>query len=106
MDLGPILRDGGAGVALVMAGVGALKFFWGATSSVVRIPLALERGAQALERQAAAADQAACVAQSLYELREGQEQIRISMSTLASRTEEIQEHLKRHERTNGSSRSA
>jgi hypothetical protein len=93
MDWGPILRDGGAGVALVMAGVGALKFFWSATSSVTRIPQALERGANALEQQAAAAEQAAGVAQSLYELREGQEQIRISMSTLAARQEQLQRQL-------------
>ena len=93
VDLGPMLRDGGAGVAFMMAGLGALKFFWSATSSVTRVPQALERGAKALEQQAAAAEQAASVAESLYGLREGQEQIRISMSTLAARQEQMQRQL-------------
>lgn len=45
-----ILLHAGGGIAMTMAGVGALKFFLSAGDSVRRIPQALDRTADAIDR--------------------------------------------------------
>jgi len=89
IDVGNIM--GGAGILLgsSMAGAGALKMFLSGAQSVGRISDALERTANAAERQAAVAEQYAKLSETLYDLREGQEQIRVTMSTLAGRVQEL-----------------
>ena len=84
-----IFLHAGGGIAMTMAGVGALKFFFSASESVKRVPDALERSATAQEKQAEAAEQSADIACVLHDLREGQEQMRLSMSALTLEVQDL-----------------
>jgi hypothetical protein len=63
--------------------------FLAASHSIARVPNALERSAVAAERQANVIATYADLAKTLYDLRDGQEQIRITMSTVASRIDDL-----------------
>jgi len=64
-----IFLHAGGGIAMTMAGVGALKFFFSASESVKRLPDALERSATAQEKQAELAEQASNLAAELRDIR-------------------------------------
>jgi len=91
-----ILLHAGGGIAMTMAGIGMLKFFLSASDSVQRIPAALERSAEAEERQAVVAEQTADLTKVLHDLQEGQEQIRITNSVLAMKVEDLARGLNGH----------
>ena len=86
--LGGLLSGTGVLLGTSMAGLGALRFFNASADSVKRIPAALERAAESSERQALASERAADVTVVLADLREGQDQIRISLASLAAKQTE------------------
>jgi hypothetical protein len=102
MDIGPMVRDGGAGVAFLMAGLGALKFFWTGASAVARLPTALEHQIEiqqttgaAIERTAQAAECCARLIPTLEKLEVRREEIENSIGVLARNYEEIAELLRK-----------
>ena len=84
-----LLAGSGAFLGCTMAGAGALKLCLSGAHAVGRIPAALERSAEAAERQAKVAEESASLAKTLYDLREGQEQIRLTMSSIAASVQEL-----------------
>jgi hypothetical protein len=86
---GTSILQAAAAISILMGGAGAFRLLSGGTESIKRIPSALERSAVAAERSADVAEQYASQAQVLLDLREGQEQIRITMSTMAAGMQEL-----------------
>ena len=93
--LSPLLV-GAASISVLMAGIGMFMFLRaGARKIDPAIPL-LAKAADALERQVKLQEQKAETATVLYQLREGQEQIRLSMSCLEREVEKVQVDLRQH----------
>lgn len=84
-----VLLGSGGFIGTAMAGVGAFRLFNSGARIIERVPTALERSAEAQERQAVVAEQNAELAKMLYDLRDGQDQIRITMSSLAEHIQEL-----------------
>lgn len=86
-----ILLHAGGGVAMLMTGIGAVKFFFSASDSVKRIPGALEAGAAAQGRSANALQTLAD--RDLEHVREQE----LVLGHLARNSEQILERLEKIE---------
>jgi hypothetical protein len=68
-EIQALLLGAGGFVGTSVAGLGAYRFFAGASRGVMRIPVSLERGAVALERSVKAAEMNNAVATMVLELK-------------------------------------
>jgi hypothetical protein len=68
-EIQALLLGAGGFVGTSMAGLGAYRFFAGASHGIMRIPLSLERGADAMERSVKAAEMNNSVHATILELK-------------------------------------
>ncbi len=68
-EIQAILLGAGGFVGTSVAGLGAYRFFMGASRGFLKIPTSLERGADALERSVKAAEMHNSVASTVQELK-------------------------------------
>jgi len=86
---GNIILLGAGAISMMTAGAGAYRLLSAAAKRIDPVLPLAERAVCALEREAAAAEKSAEITDVLHDLREGQEQIRISMSALTLEVQEV-----------------
>jgi hypothetical protein len=93
INVGDLLGGTGILMGALAAGIGILRLCWSGAKSIEKVPGHIERVAKASELIATETHATAQLASSLIDVREGQEQIRITMSALAARQDEAKAEM-------------